>query len=60
VACVHRIITDYAVIDVTPQGLELVERAPGVSAEEIQALTEPRLIMRGAVPEMALGAWAQP
>jgi 3-oxoacid CoA-transferase subunit B len=56
VACVHRIITDYAVIDVTPEGLELVERAPGVSAEEIQALTEPRLILRGAVPEMALGA----
>ena len=56
VACVHRIITEYAVIDVTPEGLELVERAPGVSAEEIQARTEPRLIIRGAVPEMALGA----
>jgi 3-oxoacid CoA-transferase subunit B len=55
VACVHRIITDYAVIDVTPEGLELVERAPGVSAAEIQARTEPRLICRGPVPEMRFG-----
>jgi len=52
-ACVHRIITDCAVLDVTPDGLELVERAPGMSGAEIQALTEPRLIIRGAVPEMA-------
>jgi len=53
-ACVHRIITDHAVIDVTPDGLELVERAPGVTEAEIQALTEPRLITRGPVPEMVL------
>jgi 3-oxoacid CoA-transferase subunit B len=52
VACVHRIITDCAVIDVTPEGLELVERAPGLSVEAIQALTGARLITRGAVPEM--------
>ena len=52
VACVKRIITDHAVIDVTPEGLELVERAPGLSAEAIQALTGARLITRGAVPEM--------
>jgi 3-oxoacid CoA-transferase subunit B len=53
VACVHRVITDYAVLDVTPAGLELVELAPGVTAEAVQALTEPRLVIRGRVPEMA-------
>ncbi len=53
VACVHRIITDHAVIDVTPDGLELVERAPGVTEAEIRAITEPRLITRGPVPEMS-------
>src|SRR5215213_978636 len=36
VACVNRIITDYAVMDVTPQGLRLVELAPGVTREEVQ------------------------
>jgi 3-oxoacid CoA-transferase subunit B len=51
---VHRIITDLAVLDVTPQGLALRERAPGVSVEEIAAKTEPRLITSGAVPEIAL------
>ena len=54
VACVHRIITDYAVLDVTPAGLELVELAPGVTAEAVQALTEPRLVIRRRVPEMVL------
>jgi 3-oxoacid CoA-transferase subunit B len=52
VACVHRIITDLAVLDVTPKGLALLERAPGVSVEEIQAKTEPRLIHGATVPEM--------
>jgi 3-oxoacid CoA-transferase B subunit len=52
VACVHRIITDLAVLDVTPKGLALIERAPGVSVEEIQAKTEPKLIHSGNVPEM--------
>jgi 3-oxoacid CoA-transferase subunit B len=50
--CVNRIITDHAVIDVTDAGLVLVERAPGVTVEEIQRLTEPRLIVAGEVPEM--------
>jgi 3-oxoacid CoA-transferase subunit B len=44
VGCVNRIITDYAVIDVTPHGLKLVEVAPGVTAEEVQSMTEPKLI----------------
>ncbi len=50
--CVHQIITDLAVIDVTGGGLVLKERAPGVSVEEIQKLTEPRLIVSGDIPEM--------
>jgi len=54
VRCVNRIITDYAVMDVTDQGLRLVERAPGVSVEQVQALTEPTLIVDGEVPFMAL------
>jgi 3-oxoacid CoA-transferase B subunit len=42
---VDLIITDIAVIDVTPQGLVLKELAPGWTAEEVQALTEPTLIV---------------
>jgi len=51
---VHRIITDLAVIDVGPNGLTLLERAPGISVEEIQSRTEPRLATRGDVPEVAV------
>jgi len=54
VRCVNRIITDYAVLDVTDQGLRLVERAPGVSVEQVQTLTEPTLIVDGEVPFMVL------
>lgn len=41
---VHRIITDLAVMDVTPAGLRLVELAPGVSNEEVRAKTEPEIL----------------
>jgi 3-oxoacid CoA-transferase subunit B len=42
--CVHRIITELGVIDVTPSGLKLVELQDGVTREAIQAVTEPRLL----------------
>ena len=52
VGAVHRIVTDLAVLDVGPGGLTLIERAPGVTPAEIQARTEPRLIVPAEVPEM--------
>jgi 3-oxoacid CoA-transferase subunit B len=54
VGAVHRILTDLAVIDVTPAGLALRERAPGITVDQIQALTEPRLIVEGDVPEIRI------
>jgi len=54
VRCVSLIITDLAVIEVTPQGLVLNELAPGWTAEEIQALTEPELIVNPELKEMEL------
>jgi 3-oxoacid CoA-transferase subunit B len=53
---VHRIITDLAVIDVTPEGLVLRELAPGVSAREIQEKTEPRLLIPSDIFEMTFAA----
>jgi 3-oxoacid CoA-transferase subunit B len=49
---VNRIITDIAVIDVTPTGLELIERAPGVSVDTIVSRTEAPLNAKSDVPEM--------
>ena len=49
-----RIITDLAVLDVVPDGLKLVELAPGQSVEAVQAVTGPRLIVADRVPEMAV------
>ena len=44
-ACVQRIITDLAVIDVAPEGLLLREIAPGVTLDDVRAATEPQLIV---------------
>ena len=53
VRCVNRIITDYCVLDVTPQGLRLIELAPGITAAQVQELTEPKLIVAADVREIA-------
>jgi 3-oxoacid CoA-transferase subunit B len=53
VGCVKKVVTNLAVLDVMPQGgFKLVERAPGVSVEEIKKATEGRLIVEGDIPEM--------
>jgi 3-oxoacid CoA-transferase subunit B len=52
--CVHYIVTDYAFIEVTPSGLVLQEVAPGVTPEQVQKLTEPRLQVSKDLREMKL------
>ena len=54
VGCVKKIVTELAVVEVTPQGFKLLERAPGVSVEEIQKATEGTLIVEGEIPEMVI------
>ncbi|WP_040279673.1 CoA transferase subunit B [Psychroserpens damuponensis] len=54
VACVKKVVTNLAVMQVTPNGFKLLERAPGVSVEEIQNATEGHLIIDGDIPEMDL------
>lgn len=52
--CVKKIVSDLGVFDVTPNGFKLLERAPGISVEEIVAKTEGKLIVEGEIPEMIL------
>ena len=54
VGCVKRIVTNLAVMDVCPDGFKLLERAPGVTVEEIKAATEGRLIVEGDIPEIQI------
>ena len=54
VGCVKKIVTNLAVLEVTPKGFKLLERAPGVSVEDIQKATEGELIIEGDIPEMSI------
>ncbi|TQD40632.1 CoA transferase subunit B [Haloflavibacter putidus] len=54
VGCVTTVVTNLAVIEVTDEGFKLLERAPGVSVEEIKEATEGKLIVEGDIPEMQL------
>ena len=53
VGCVKKVITNLAALEITPDGFKLLERAPGVSVEEIKTATEGRLIIEGVIPEMS-------
>ena len=52
VGCVKKIVTDLAVLEVTNDGFQLIERAPGVSVEEIKSKTKGKLIIKGEIPEI--------
>ena len=52
VKCVKKIVSDLAVLDVTPDGFKLLERAPGISVDEIRSKTAGKLIVEGEIPEM--------
>jgi len=53
VGCVKKIISDLAAIEITSDGFKLLERAPGVSLDEIISKTAGRLIVEGEIPEMS-------
>ena len=52
VGCVKKVVTNLAVMEITNQGFKLLERAPGVSVEDIQEATEGTLQIEGDIPEM--------
>ena len=54
VNCVKKVVTEMAVLEVTPKGFKLLERAPGVSVEDIIKATEADLIIEGDIPEMKI------
>lgn len=53
VGCIHKVVTDLAVLAIQDHCFHLLERAPGVSIEEIRARTEGRLIIKDEIPEMS-------
>ena len=54
VKCVKKIVTNLAVLEIVPEGFKLLERAPGVTVEQIISATEGSLIVAGEIPEMVL------
>ncbi len=53
--CVKKIVTELAVLEVLPEGgFKLLERAPGISVEEIKSATEGKLVIEGEIPEMKI------
>ena len=54
VGCVKKVVTELAVLEITPHGFKLLERAPGVSVEHIIASTQATLIIDGEIPEMEI------
>ena len=55
VKCVKRIVTELAVLDILPEGgFRLLERAPGVTVDEIKSKTAGKLVIEGEIPEMDL------
>ena len=54
IKCVKKIVTELGVYDITKDGFKLLERAPGVSVEEIKAATQGKLIIEGDIPEMVI------
>lgn len=52
VRCVRKIVSDLAVLDITDKGFRLLERAPGVTVDEIKSKTAGKLIVEGEIPEM--------
>jgi len=54
VGCVRKVVTELAVLEVTSNGFKLLERAPGVSVEDIIKATEANLIIEGDIPEMSI------
>ena len=54
VGCVKKVVTDLAVLDITANGFKLLERAPGVSVDEIKSKTAGKLIIEGDILEMKI------
>jgi len=54
VGCVKKVVTELAVMEIVPEGFKLLERAPGVTVEDIKNATEGNLIIEGDIPEMVI------
>jgi 3-oxoacid CoA-transferase subunit B len=54
VGCVKKVVTELGVLEIVPEGFKLLERAPGVTVEDIIKATEGNLIIEGEIPEMVI------